>query len=862
VDAAHRTSPSTERRRSERIYQTVSVVVRGIDLLGQPFDERTNAVELNLHGCKYSSRHHLPKNTWVTLEIPVARSIVRARVARVQRPQSIRDLFQIALELERPVNIWGVESAPADWENAESLLDSALSSAHENLREAEASEAHTVPTTLATFLEKMAAPMTNELPQFPVPEEPSQGQPNAESTFPEAAESQSPLLRELANSMDQQARSAAEAAATHAAEKVREALEQFEHKIHEAEHLFAERLSARQEEFERGWKAQLERLLEQSREVVARFEGTAEALRAETQGAQEAIGHLARVRLQMEVAEAARNDAPAESPRKEETLSDHAAAAWRERLESEMALAQAQWKELLDSSLDSRVERLAEQLSARAQDVLRDAERSLSERSAKIRQPLDEISADARAAVASIKSSLEQEVADAHSSLTEIERLAVRLKEHSAQLEAASHDTLNDLHRRLERILESKTEELNRRAENLAAGVPERLTPALDTLCQQLVERVVREVDAQLGPRLSRVPELVHELASREMQAEESLRLHRERLRQASESSQREIASQIAGIGAHLREDFESARKDALTKWNEELDAAGVRASHASAEAIGRSSEWFQQEARARLQVLVEQTTGSAANSLEERAAEARQQFGVHLTETTAARLAGIQQNIDVLALELASKARSHLDEAAEAAAASFGEVLRGISVREAAAFDGANRASLEERRAELTAFAQERRSQFGADCDAGLDQLRAQISAQVNEATLQARGTLASEVAAAVDLHRTDRETQQAEWASQLDRLGAESAGKYQERLQTAGDAWQISSVRRLNEHGQNVIESLMRSSDQALRDSCSKVLEGLAATLRERSASANGVGLPSMAPQSLQSREPNERE
>ena len=44
------------------------------------------------------------------------------------------------------------------------------------------------------------------------------------------------------------------------------------------------------------------------------------------------------------------------------------------------------------------------------------------------------------------------------------------------------------------------------------------------------------------------------------------------------------------------------------------------------------------------------------------------------------------------------------------------------------------------------------------------------------------------------------------------------------------------VSSARRLNEHGQNVIESLMRSADQALRDSCSRAFEGLAEMMRER--------------------------
>jgi len=56
------------------------------------------------------------------------------------------------------------------------------------------------------------------------------------------------------------------------------------------------------------------------------------------------------------------------------------------------------------------------------------------------------------------------------------------------------------------------------------------------------------------------------------------------------------------------------------------------------------------------------------------------------------------------------------------------------------------------------------------------------------------------------------------------------------------------MSSIRRLNEHGQNAVESLLRSADQALRDSCSKVFEGLSAMLRERVT--NAVGVPGFVP------------
>ncbi|MGB8835964.1 MAG: hypothetical protein WCC67_04420, partial [Candidatus Acidiferrales bacterium] len=58
------------------------------------------------------------------------------------------------------------------------------------------------------------------------------------------------------------------------------------------------------------------------------------------------------------------------------------------------------------------------------------------------------------------------------------------------------------------------------------------------------------------------------------------------------------------------------------------------------------------------------------------------------------------------------------------------------------------------------------------------------------------------------------------------------------------SADSWVVASVRRLNEHGQNGIESLLRSADQALRDSCSKVFEGLAEMLCERATNAAGAG------------------
>jgi hypothetical protein len=113
-------SAELRKRRSTRIVQAVPVVVTGVDALGRPFSERTSSLIVNCHGCRYQSKHYVLKNMWVTLDVPHPEAdhpprSVRGRVAWIQRPRTVRQLFQVALELEVPGNVWGIGFPPEDW---------------------------------------------------------------------------------------------------------------------------------------------------------------------------------------------------------------------------------------------------------------------------------------------------------------------------------------------------------------------------------------------------------------------------------------------------------------------------------------------------------------------------------------------------------------------------------------------------------------------------------------------------------------------------------------------------------------------------------------------------------------------------
>jgi hypothetical protein len=850
--------PRIQRRRSERIAQSVPIVIRGMDLLGQPFEERTATLSFNLHGCRYCSKHHLPKNTWVTLEPGRGSDLqnVRARVAWIQRPHSVREFFQVALEFESPQNIWAFEPAPSDWVPVEAdSVSRAAGVRPDPDRPAPESSAPEIPNAFGVM---RGNSMTEISGVNPVSESAAS---EAAPGGPQIAES--PLFRELSAELERRARQAVDEATARASEQVRklaeetrekqswmseESFRKWKEEFEQVQTGARERLSAQQNQLVAGIRSEFEEGLSQARRLIEEIEKNREALRAENEAAAEEASRVAQARLQLEALEATRSS-PAGTGTKPEVFSDEAAAKWRERLQGEMSVAQSQWNELLQSSLDGGVRRIAGQLSERSQDIVREAEHKMLERLNELRQPFLRTVSDAHETLDGVKAALDQELARAKVSLAEVERSTSGMAEFPGRIEAAKQESLNELNRRLQTILDAQTQELGGRAETLVQMAAEKTASALDALGRKLVESTAADLDAKIRPGLERAQEVLRELSSREMQAEEGLRLHRERLRQVSANSERELVSYIGLAVAEARKDFEAARHEAVAKCSEELDASGVRASRAAGEAMEKASQGIEQEARARLQTAVEQTLAAAGTSLDERSSAVKQEFASDLDAESSAQTEKIRQQLDGFTSELTGKARTQIEQAAEVTAAAFGQVLRGISDQEVEHFTTRSLDAMHARIQELEGSASQLLRNFETSAESSLARFHAQIAAHLETSVVEGRSSLAAEFNSVLAGYRSERDAHQKDWLENLERLTNEATGRYQERLDTTRDSWMVSSVRRLNEHGQNVIESLMRSADQALRDSCARFFDGLAETLRERSIGFANRGFPSNA-------------
>lgn len=105
-----------ERRRSQRIPQSVPLFVRFLD---SPFAFGGNlhTVEVSSHGCVIQALRPFPRGSELRLDILHGN---RTTTARVVHSDPIgtgmhHTTWTVALELDKPGNVWMVKSPPPDW---------------------------------------------------------------------------------------------------------------------------------------------------------------------------------------------------------------------------------------------------------------------------------------------------------------------------------------------------------------------------------------------------------------------------------------------------------------------------------------------------------------------------------------------------------------------------------------------------------------------------------------------------------------------------------------------------------------------------------------------------------------------------
>lgn len=603
------------KRRSTRIMQAVPLSVTGVDALGRPFTERTSTLIINCHGCRYQSKHYVLKNMWVTLEVPhpepghESRN-VRGRVAWIQRPRTVRQLFQVALELETPGNTWGIAFPPPDWfpapepgaavplpENAESVTEPPKTAEiHLPLTEPEPTpqpqdnlrlfpapiSATDASLQLARHMARLVADAKQQL-QATAREIAAQAvvaerRVSLEDWEQRLASSREQLERQVASALEK-IQSESETQSVSARKAAAEALQrelpgwiapQLEQLTRELTQQISDRGLAEREEHGRHISSALDAL----RSVVAQAEESAARLNLRSEEARKLLADRAS-ESSLELEEAARQNADAAEAHREalqrtakqaqESLAsavDAAQASWQSQLSTETQAAAERWQ----ATLQHTVAEAQEKATAGLADTVRNATSQLQEETARQRTL-------ARESLASVSNEVEQRIRDVHNGLfAETERQAAAHRDSvlAAKVEAEQH--LATLRGSLEEEAERRAAEVRGWFSAAAAEAEQRaaaLRASAQAQTQQLDTAVARAAESteRLDHQSARLETAQQQaLASFQSQIDDVLTLHRNELHRSSETLLEEI-------DARIHASFDETCRNAVASFDQQVDS-------------------------------------------------------------------------------------------------------------------------------------------------------------------------------------------------------------------------------------------------------------------------------------------------
>jgi hypothetical protein len=864
----------------------VPLVVTGVDALGRPFQERTSTLAINCHGGRYQSKHYVLKNMWVTLEVPhpqggVAPRRVRGRVTWIQRPRTVRELFQVAVELEINGNIWGIAFPPPDWtpfneEAAEQIASAELLTEPET--DARTEETQTPVEELGN-LRVLPAPSTDPSLQLArqmarlVVEAKQQIQASVrEATSRAVMEETRPLLAAVESQLRETAQRAAHQAITSQADQlIRQSQEELAHVGQELVESLREqwnaesekRMEAANHEFlartgriEQSHIASFEQQLEShTKESLARIQELSSEI---TTGAERAEFLLSRLSQEMDhrtgaaslriesLIEAKTRDfdtrlaeLDAAARRSKADLVAAAAAtheALQARLDSYRDTVSATWQKNVTHSIEDAAKKTAQRLSQQNELATKQFDQELALRLAAQRQSFDDVARQAQNSLAGLRETLDKESGRTRDFHAQIQEAALRLEGQAVSLDAMSRTTAAELQKRFASILETQSSELNRRAESAVSGMAERLQPAIEAAGEETLSRLASQMETQLTPHVDRARELVAKLSTETSAAEQILREHEERIRLGSERSAQEAASRLQEMLGRFERDFEESGRAAKERWFAELDSKATETSHTTFEALLKASAWYEKKVQTQMQATIEKGTEQAEEHLRKKAGEISALFATELDHYSRSYIEHSQGEMGEALTESLQKAREQMGGVAGEVASSFHETIRNRAQEKYAQFTGEVGDVVEKFSARLDAIGGDTLSRIGAEAARSFTDFEQNMGQQLEQGASQVRRDLEAQLAPLIETWKKQRSAQERQFELSVRQIEDRSLENYKERLENASNSFLVTTVAGLSRQTQGLVDNVAQTAEERLRNVAGQVFTGIGETLRSR--------------------------
>jgi len=888
VESVANANTELRKRRSTRIVQAVPLVVTGVDALGRPFVERTSSLIVNCHGCRYQSKHYVLKNMWVTLEIPHPETgqpprSVRGRVAWIQRPRTVRQLFQVALELEVSGNVWGIGFPPEDWfafppeTPAAPKLEPAAE--HAQLPHPTQEGELVAPTEEA---EHTPATGADNLRVFPSP-----------TSTTDASLQLARQVALLVADAKQQIQAAAREAASHAVSAERRlSFEQWEQKFAAGRAEIAnetaqaiEKLQQETEEHSRvahaaaaealrtelpRWLApQLEQLTRdltgrlsqeansQRTEHAQQTENAAQSLNSAVQQAEETAARLRTQAEQSEsqissradnavrtVEETARQKEDAVAAQREalhaaaseiqqQTTSALTAAqsSWQEQVTKELEAAQERWRQTLESTLAQAQDRAAGGLSEHVHALFAQVQEELARQVATLHESAGAATAESEQRVAALRAALQEHSKELESVLAQAAQAGEQLNQHSEQLRQTQQHALGRFQSELDDVLSLHRNQLHRESESVFELINERIHKTFEEAANLALEQFDRQIGEMVTPHVSRTEEAIHRLAGGRSLLDAALTLQQDRIRNSADAAFAEslahFRENLGGVEQILQESSQTITSRNLT----DLEGKVSDLKHQVIEELLKSAEWYEKKAQTQIQNQSEKAVEQTVNQLREKAGEISGAFAAELDHSSRSFVGHTQTQMQEVVRDSFERARALFAEAADTTAAAFTDEIQRTGRQELDGFNQELARSTEQVNVELAlrltveqeAFLNRFHSALGGALEAGVAEAQKKVSEGFTPLLAQWKSM--------TDAH-------QQEMRATYQQIGEQAAEQHTHRLEAVSNQWMLATVASLDHQSREMISGIAATAEEKLREACAQVFAGVGESLRERLA------------------------
>ncbi len=895
------TNAGTElrKRRSTRIVQAVPLVVTGVDALGRPFMERTSSLIINCHGARYQSKHYVLKNMWVKLEIPHPESgqaprTVRGRVAWIQRPRTVRQLFQVALELEIPGNVWGIAFPPEDWFGFD---PDAERQGVTNLT----LEPTPPDSSAPPYSEQSLPAVETELPPPAVGTDNLRVFPAPSSTTDASLQLARQVTRLVADAKQQIHSTAHEVVSQAVAAEQREAFEQWEQKFaaaraevsNEADRAI-ERIQKEIDERTRaahaaaaeglkndlpGWVApQLERVTQeltnriaqagaaqttqQDQRLVELSERVADLLRQleETgdrlnQRANETDARLAErvesaaraieetARQREESVGAQRDSFSVEAGQAREHFQASVAeakSALEQHIAEHVGGAEAQLQGVAHAVVNSAQERIAANLQEHSSRLLAQLHENLEGEAAQrvngFQQAAARASSEVEQRLQQLREAAQSEAGQLDAAIQRANAATENLDQFLPRVASLQQQALNEFHAQLDDVLTLHRNELHRRSESLYQELSTRMNLSFAAAGQDALARFDEQVRTVIEPHITATNEAVHRLAGGRSLLDAALTLQQDRIRNTADEAFAEslgrFRDNLGGVEQLLHESAQKITAQNLT----ELEGRAGDVRHQAVDEMHKSAEWYEKKVQTQIAGLTERAVEHAENQLREKAGEISGVFATELDHSSRSFVQHTQTQMEEVVRDAFDRARALFAEAADTTSAAFTDEIQRHGREELEGFSNAVHDTASASIAQLQASRAEVAGQTNAEQQEFLERFRGALSTALETGISEAREKVQAGFAPLLESWKQATEAHQAEMLKNYARLSDQAAEHYRGRLENVSNSWMVATVTTLDKQARDMMANIAVEAEAKMRETCSQVFETLGDTLKER--------------------------